>query len=329
MIFMKIPPNYKITSEILSLISRVDTNLMYLSSLSIPKELKQKIQRISLLKSSLFSARIEGNPLTLEVVNKGGTDKEKNKEVFNILKANKFLEKKIKNNFEINKKFIYDLHSLVMTGELEETKNFRHEMGAIFNQAGVAVYLSPPPTQINSLIDQLINYINSNIEKFPLICALVSHLVFEKIHPFVDGNGRVGRLLIFSILKAKGYADGYLISFEKYLDENKSDYYYFLDQGFKNTEEYLIFMLNSFLKESEELKKKIESVKNGKEKLLPPRQAEIYLIIKEHTVISFDNIRRRFLKVPERTLRYDLKKLVDKGLTIKIGQTRGSYYKIK
>ena len=325
---MKIPPDYKITSEILDLISKVDTNLMFLSSLNVPVEFKQKIQRISLLKSSLFSARIEGNSTTLETLDKSESDQEKNKETFNILKANKFLEKTIKNNFQISKKYIFDIHSLVMFGETEKTKRFRTEMGAIFNQTGVAVYLSPPPTQINSLIDQLINYINSNIEKFPLICALVSHLVFEKIHPFVDGNGRVGRLLIFSILKAKGYGEGYLISFEKYLDENKSDYYYFLDQGFKNTEGYLIFMLNSFLKESEELKKQIESVKNGKEKLLPPRQAEIYLIIKEHTVVSFDNIRRRFLKVPERTLRYDLKKLADKGLTIKIGETRGSYYKL-
>lgn len=326
---MKIPPDYKITPEILSLISRVDTNLMYLSSLTIPSELKQKIQRISLLKSSLFSARIEGNPLTLEVVSKGETDKEKNIEVFNILKANKFLEKTIKSNFKITKTFIYDLHSLVMTGELENTKSLRTEMGAIFNQAGIDVYLSPPPTQINSLIDQLIGYINSNIERFPLICALVTHLVFEKTHPFIDGNGRVGRLLIFSILKAKGYGEGYLISFEKYLDENKSDYYYYLDQGYKSTEDYLVFMLNAFLKESEELKKQIESAQNGKEKLLPPRQEEIYLIIKEHTVTSFDNIRRRFLKVPERTLRYDLKKLTEKGLIIKIGETRGSYYKIK
>ncbi|KKP51225.1 MAG: Filamentation induced by cAMP protein Fic [Candidatus Roizmanbacteria bacterium GW2011_GWA2_33_33] len=301
---------------------------MYLSSLPIPKELKQKIQRISLLKSSLFSARIEGNPLTLEAVNKGETDNEKNKEIFNILKANKYLEKTIKNKFKINKKFIYDLHSLVMFGELGKTKGFRNEMGAIFNQAGVAAYLSPPPTQVNGLVNQLIEYINSNVEKFPLICAIISHLVFEKIHPFVDGNGRVGRLLIFSILKAKGYGEVYLIAFEKYLDENKSDYYYYLDHGLKKTEDYLVFMLNSFLKESEELKKQIESAKNGKEKLLPPRQEEIYLIIKEHTIASFDNIRRRFLKVPERTLRYDLKKLVDKGLAIKIGQTKGSYYKI-
>jgi len=326
---MKIPPNYKITPEILDLTSKVNTNLMYLVSINIPEELKGKIQRVSLLKSSLFSARIEGNPLTMQTVNENNLVEEKNKEVFNIIKANKFLEKTIKNNFTISKKFIYELHSLVMTGETGKIKNFRTEMEAIFNKSGVAVYLSPPPTQINLLINQLIDYINSNVEKFPLICALVSHLVFEKIHPFVDGNGRVGRLLIFSILKAKGYGKGYLISFEKYLDENKSDYYYYLDQGYQKTEDYLIFMLNSFLKESEELKKQIQSAQSGKATLLPPRQEEIYLIIKEHTVVSFDNIRRRFLKVPERTLRYDLKKLAEKELIIKIGETRGSYYKIK
>ena len=326
---MKIPPNYKITPEILDLTSKVNTNLMYLVSINIPEELKGKIQRVSLLKSSLFSARIEGNPLTMQTVNENNLVEEKNKEVFNIIKANKFLEKTIKNNFTISKKFIYELHSLVMTGETGKIKNFRTEMEAIFNKSGVAVYLSPPPTQINLLINQLIDYINSNVEKFPLICALVSHLVFEKIHPFVDGNGRVGRLLIFSILKAKGYGKGYLISFEKYLDENKSDYYFYLDQGYKNTEDYLVFMLTAFLKESEELKKQIESAKNGKELFLPPRQEEIYLIIKEHAVVSFDNIRRRFLKVPERTLRYDLKKLAEKELIIKIGETRGSYYKVK
>jgi Fic family protein len=325
---MKIPPKYKITREILSLISKVDANLMYLSSLTIPNELKQKIQRVSLLKSSLFSARIEGNTATLETISKSNSGQEKNLEIFNILKANKFLEKTVKNNFEITKKHIYELHSLVMSGELDNTKNFRHEMGAIFNEAGVAVYLSPPPTQVKGLINQLTDYINSNVEKFPLICALISHLVFEKIHPFVDGNGRVGRLLIFSILKAKGYDESYLIPFEKYLDENKSDYYYYLDQGIKNTEGYLVFMLTAFLRESKELKKQVESAQKGKETFLPPRQEEIYLIIKEHTVVSFDNIRRRFLKVPERTLRYDLKKLTEKKLIIKIGETRGSYYKL-
>lgn len=62
--------------------------------------------------------------------------------------------------------------------------------------------------------------------------------------------------------------------------------------------------------------------------LLPPRQEEIYAIIKEHRFVSFDFLRRRFFKVPARTLRYDLKKLTDKNYILKIGQTKGSYYRV-
>jgi len=62
---------------------------------------------------------------------------------------------------------------------------------------------------------------------------------------------------------------------------------------------------------------------------LPLRQEEIFNIIKDHAVVSFDFIRRRFLKIPERTLRYDLKKLGDLGLIIKIGKTKGCIYRIK
>jgi len=66
----------------------------------------------------------------------------------------------------------------------------------------------------------------------------------------------------------------------------------------------------------------------GKEQhLLTPRQEEIYNIIKDHNIISFDEIKRRFLKVPPRTLSYDLKKLINKKLVIKIGKTKGTYYK--
>ena len=49
--------------------------------------------------------------------------------------------------------------------------------------------------------------------------------------------------------------------------------------------------------------------------------------LKDHGIISLDSIKRRFLKVPARTLRYDLKKLEEKGFIIKIGSTRGAMYK--
>ncbi len=140
----------------------------------------------------------------------------------------------------------------------------------------------------------------------------------------------MGRLFISLILKTKGWDLTFTIPFEEYLDQNKSDYYYYLDIGLTDTNEYLIFMLKAFLAEIEKIKAQIETESaKGNQLFLPPRQEEIVDIIKDHAVISFDMIRRRFLKVPERTLRWDLKKLLDKGIIEKTGETRGRYYRVK
>lgn len=327
---MNIPPVYQITSEMLDLITKINANLLFFSSLEVPKAVKEKIQRISILKSSLFSARIEGNPLTLEDFPKEKNNNIKKNEVFNISKAADFINKNIKTQTKISKKTILDLHLIGMEGLASDSGRFRTEVSAIFNMAGVAVYMTPPPDQVKILLDQILSYTNSDTEKFPLINAFVCHLIFEKIHPFMDGNGRVGRLLISSILKSKDKNYNYHISFEEYLDEHKEDYYYHLDNGLQKTNDYLLFMLDAFYNQTERLKESIGKENQKKETLLlPPRQEEIYNIIKDHNIVSFDQIQRRFLKVPPRTLRYDLKKLLDKGLVLKIGETKGSYYRIK
>lgn len=327
---MQIPPSYKVSPAILDLISKIEANRIYLSSIELPTQIKEKIERVSILKSSLYSARIEGNPLTLEEFDMVPSEEQKNIEIFNILKAVEFIDKNIKAGQEISEKEILKLHAIIMEDLFSQHGVFRQEMGAIFNAAGVAVYLSPPPKQISALLTKLFSYINSRDEKFPLVSALIAHLIFEKIHPFIDGNGRVGRLLIFAILKSKNWHFEVNIPFEEYLDEHKSDYYYYLDIGLKDVEEYLIFMLNAFLIQTEKTKKLIEDETNKKERIfLPPRQEEIFNIVKDHLVISFDQIRRRFLKIPERTLRYDLKKLLDLKLIEKSGVTKGNYYRAK
>lgn len=326
---MKIPPQYTITPEILEMIVKIEANRIFLNSISIKPEIKEKIQRVSILKSSLYSARIEGNPLTIESVEV--TDEKRQKlEVFNILSAYKFIEKDAKKEIKVNKEDILNLHNLVMKDLVSEAGCWRGEMGAIFNQAGVAVYVSPLPGQITGLMDDLIAYINSDKEKFPLITAFMAHLLFEKIHAFIDGNGRVGRLLIFIILQKKMWQFSLSIVLEEYLDAHKEDYYYYLDIGLKEPERYLLFMLEAFWSQTEKVKSQVEE-ESGKTPgvILPPRQDEIYNILRDHKVTSFDTIRRRFLKVPERTLRYDLKKLQEKGLVVKTGNTKGTFYSCK
>lgn len=320
---MKIPPQYELTPEIITLISKINALQIFFSSINIPPPVKQKIERVSLLKSSLFSARIEGNPLRLDNL-ESTSDKQKKKEITNIIRAQKYINK----NQEITIDELKKIHSEVLRDLSPDAGKLRTEPSAIFNQAGVAVYMPPPPDEISTLLTKLLKYINSQ-NNFPLITALVSHLVFEKIHPFIDGNGRVGRLLINAILKSKGFEENLTVPFEEYLDENKSDYYYFLDTGLNNPNDYLIFMLTAYLHQAEKIKTELDQEINKKDQFfLPPRQEEIYQIVKDHKIVSFDQIRRRFLKIPERTLRYDLMKLAQKKIITKIGQTRGSYYAI-
>jgi Fic family protein len=325
---MQIPPDYVISPEIIELITRIEANRINFLALKIPGQLKENIQRVSLLKSSLYSARIEGNPLELHELNFEKDDTKDKNEIFNILDASRYIDTQIKEN-KVSKDMLLSLHKLALNDINIDAGHFRTEQNAIFNQANIAIYMPPSPLSIPKLIDELLIYINSNKERFPLITAFIAHLIFEKIHPFLDGNGRVGRLLISLILKTKGFSFNFTIPFEEYLDEFKNDYYYHLDIGLSNTNSYLIFMLTAFLTEIEKVKKQIEiDSTNGKKLFLPPRQEEIFSIIKEHAIVSFDMIRRRFLKVPERTLRYDLKKLLDKGVIEKTGGTKGSYYRI-
>lgn len=323
---MIIPPKYVITPDMIELLGKIEANKQYLKSLNISPILNQKIQRISLLKSSLFSAKIEGNPLSLDDY-KQSPDKVKKLEIYNILKTINYISKK--KIYIIDISIIKTIHKLTMNNIHYQAGKFRKEISAIFNQAGIAVYICPPPEQIVQSINRLISYINSEKERFPLIKAFITHLIFEKIHPFLDGNGRVGRLMIYLICKKNNYEFLPNISFEEYLNENKNDYYYHLDTGLTDANDYLIFMLKAFYLQTEKLKKELEKeINKNKNLFLPPRQEEILQIIKDHRMTSLDFIKRRFLKVPGRTLRYDLKKLCDRNLVIKIGQTKGVYYRI-
>lgn len=312
----------------ISTITQIESYRLHIASLNLPKPLKEKIQRVSLLKSSLFSARIEGNPLELADVEVRDKKSQKKLEVFNIMEAIRFIDGHVKKG-DLKKDLLLQIHMLVLEDLSSDAGHIRHEASAIFNQAGVVVYMPPPPSAISKLLDNLLSYVNSDVEKFPLVVAFIAHLIFEKIHPFLDGNGRAGRLLIAAVLKARGWDFTFTVPFEEYLDKNKDDYYFHLDKGLENTNDYLLFMLEAFWQQTQTIKAQIEEELNKDQKVfLPPRQEEIYNVIKDHKVVSFDTIRRRFTKVPERTLRYDLKKLLDRKLIEKSGETRGRYYRV-
>jgi len=207
---------------------------------------------------------------------------------------------------------------------------YRKEVSGIFNKEGAVVYMPPPPTQVMNLLSSLIVYIE-NEKNFPLVTAFIAHLAFEKIHPFLDGNGRVGRALIAAVLKCKKYATPFPVTIEEYLDAHREEYYDTLLNGMSDTERYLEFMLLAYLKQMEKAGENLEELSRKSPLLLEltARQEEIYIIIKEHRSVSLNFIVRRFLKVSERTLRNDIAKLIEKKLVVKVGNTKGVEYRVR
>ncbi len=321
---MLIPPLYDLTPSISELLQSIESSRAVIDSIQIPPEVENNIRRHSALRTSLYSARIEGNSLTLDELTQPSKAQQK-AEVFNILKAMNFINQK--KNKDLTSQTILDIHKIAAEGLTDTPGKYRTEQNAIFNSAGIAIYMPPPPRFIETNLEKLIKFVLSGKERFVPIKACLAHYSFEKIHPFLDGNGRVGRLLMQKILTQNGYGMKGLLSLEEYLDNHRAEYYRALEEPEKDVTDYLEFMLIAMAETAKGAREMALQKQTAEvEDYLLPRRAELLRIIKEQKIVNFDQLRRRFANVNERTLRYDLKKLQDGGLIRKRGTTKGVYY---
>ncbi|MBI3282514.1 Fic family protein [Candidatus Curtissbacteria bacterium] len=322
---------FKKTDKISKLLTEIEALRIVFETLPTLPHAEENLRRETLLKSSLFSARIEGNPLTLEQASLIARSVPKRDiakvEIFNLMRAYKYVYTgKIPK--KVTTKFICGLHETAMRGLTTDSGRFRDGPGAIFNQAGVAIHLAPSHFKLSGLLKELVNMANRPLFSTPVNAAII-HFLFEKIHPFGDGNGRVGRLLSAYVLQNGGYGFKGLVSFEEFIDKNRQTYYQTLEPA-NGTTSFVEFFLESVTVQA---RSALDQLKERRDELpeetLLPRRREILNIIKDHPYCSFDAIRRRFPIVNPKTLHYDLNKLQRQGFVQKVGVSRGSVYKTK
>jgi Fic family protein len=326
---MKFPPIFTLTPAIKKLLYEVDVLKAGYELHPVPAAQVINLRRVSLLKSSLFSARIEGNPLELADVGDIRPDNENRHttEVSNLVSAYEKLSGIVGQNVSVDT--LKTLHAMVLRNISDDAGHLRTEESAIYNQAGVAVYLTPAPQTVRSLLTILSDYVNKQSYPSPVLAG-VAHIWFEKIHPFLDGNGRVGRLLSAYILKKGGYDFSGLVPFEQYLDEHRDEYYHFLGRDRQDVTEFVEFYLTALLSQARlSLAAAETSVTPDKYADLLPRRGEIMRLIEDHKVVTFDFLSRRFRAIPVRTLHNDLMQLTKAGLIQKMGSTRGVSYTVK
>jgi Fic family protein len=327
---MLIPPKYFLTPKISKLLSSIEASREVVESINIPVEVELNIRRKSTLSSSLFSARIEGNPLLPNDLITTPSGDLKKIEVNNILRAINWISDR--SDQVITLKDILTLHEYSMKSidYIENLGKLRKSHEGIFSSTGAVIYHAPPPSLIPKLLERLIKYINSNEEQFAPIRAINAHYIFEKIHPFIDGSGRVGRLLLLVVLSRSGYSFKGILPFEEKIDKRREMYYKMLEEPESDLTNYIEFMLEILAESAEQTKKEVLEKRNlQKHDFLLPRRNEILSIIRDHKLVNMDIIKRRFSKINERTLRNDIKKLIDGGFVQKLGTTRGVYYKQK
>lgn len=324
---MKFPPTYSHTSTITRFIYDLDVLKAASDLRPIPKSRMQFLRQSSILKSSLYSARIEGNPLTIDDVQRTEVNAHSQdvhtREVTNLVIAYESLD--LWNDRPLSRDLLKEMHVAVMDKLSLSAGSLRTEESAIFNQAGVAVYLAPAPQEISGLLDEMLAWVAGAGDPVPLVAA-VSHIWFEKIHPFDDGNGRVGRLLTSLILSHGGFGFGGIVPFEEYLEAHRQDYYDALGKDRQEVTEFVEFFLGAIVSQ---VKTSLIAVEEGppvRHTDLLPRRAEIVEIVGEHKLVSFDFLSRRFRRVPARTLHYDLAQLIKSGYIRRLGTTRGALY---
>lgn len=323
---MKFPPVFTETPVVKRLLYELDVLKSAYALRPLPEAKITIFRQQSLLKSALFSARIEGNPLTLAEasgISPNQSPDTHTREVTNLAKAYETLP--LWQKVDLSLALLKAMHAMALDGVSGFAGHLRMEESAIFNQAGVAVYLTPAPQALAALLDELVDWVNTADVPAPVVAA-VAHIWFEKIHPFDDGNGRVGRLLSARILAKGDYGFGGIVPLEEYLEKNRQSYYDALGKDIQDVTGFVEFYLTALVTQTKQSLASAERQPLVRFSNLLPRRAEIVEVIRDHKMVSFDFISRRFRRVPTRTLHYDLAQLIRAGYVKRLGATRGAQY---
>lgn len=243
-------PPYEVSATILKLIASISEKLGEVKAnfLHKPSPQLRKYNKIKTIHSSLS---IEGNTLSEEQITAILEDKRvigPQKDINEVINAYKVYNRIKKFSSDSSKSFL-EAHKILMNGLIKSPGKFRAKDVSIIHGTKIA-HIAPQPVNVPTLMNQLFNYLKKD-KDISLIKSCVFYYGLEFIHPFEDGNGRMGRLWQTVILM-KDYPVFEFIPFETLIKESQNDYYAALkksDEEGKSTRfiEYMLTVIDNSL----------------------------------------------------------------------------------
>ena len=321
-------PPFEITSKIIELISNISEKIGEINYLqNNPYHIRlRKENRIKTIHSSLA---IENNSLSL-------------KQITAIIEGKHVLGnpneiKEVKNSIQAydlllslnpyNEKDLLKAHKLMMQDLVDRNGTYRIDGVGIFDGEKV-VHLAPPADIVPELMFNLFEWLKTS-DVHPLIKSCVFHYEFEFIHPFQDGNGRIGRLWQTAILKEWKEIFAWL-PVETLIKENQKEYYNALGASDSNANstkfiEVMLLLILSTIEEIIETERKVTVKVTQK---VTVNQHKILNLIKENPFITQEEL-SEIVGIARKSIILNMKKLQENGLIKRIGADKNGYWQVE
>jgi Fic family protein len=336
-------PKFNYTTSMVNNLVEIQSIKDFIINSPLILETEVSLKRDAVLKAAHHSTAIEGNPLSMDQVEaifktmEKTSQKKSDQEVLNYINVLKNLENYLENG-KITEKTILSLHESIAHYTLDYTYlegQYRIVPVHIINKEGDTVFTPPPVNSIKKNMTQLVKWINSSEELNPVIAAGILHYEFVRIHPFIDGNGRTGRVLTALYLHTRKFDADRMFTLDEFYDKNRPAYYSALNSVDQKTQD-LTQWLDYF---TEGFKHSILKIKDQL-LLISPEQSErnrIKLSEKNRKILEYIHLNgsitnskvQNLLKISRQGAYKDLRYLMDENIIEQLGGSRSTYYVLK
>ncbi|MBO4319206.1 MAG: Fic family protein [Treponema sp.] len=265
-------PPLEFDGQMISLLAEANRKVAFLDGISDKIPNQNLFLSMYVRKEALVSSQIEGTQCTLDDVLDPNAEENANVDVgdvINYISASNLAIRRL-NDLPLCMRLLKEIHAeLIKEGRgSDKTPGvFRTSQNWIGGQGSTlknARYIPPCVKDMNEALDNLEKYINSNDTLDPMVQAALIHYQFETIHPFLDGNGRVGRLLIILFLMKKKIITKPVLYLSCFLKINRVEYYDRLSEVRQkgNYEQWVRFFLQMILETANDAIESINKLEN-------------------------------------------------------------------
>ena len=343
-------PSYTITNRILNCIAKIEAAEEVIKHSPLLPLWEKQFKEDAIVRSAYHGTHIEGNKLAKDeakdvLLGKDVIGRPRDiQEIINYRKVIEFIDEEANKKIEkITELIIKKVHRIIVYKILspDESGEYRLKQVVVRNsETGEVTFRPSPPLEVPFLMREFLYWVNREDKDqiHPVIKAGIAHHQLVGIHPFIDGNGRVARILATLILLLGGYDIRRFFSLEEYYDKDAITYYQNLQKASSGDLtpwlEYFTFGASvEFEKVKEKILKLSKDVKlkekfGGKQIYLTDRQIKIISYLQDAGYLQNKLFNTIFSDVSEDTVLRDLQDLIRKGLIKKVGSTKSARYEM-